>query len=273
MYGTTSLVRWSAALPRDAVDAFGVVVERAAGVDEHQHRRVAAVGGGEVVDRLDRIARPQPVRGGVELAADHHHRRQRRRRVGGEPGGRQVHQFAAVLEPRGGRADGDRHHGALGRDLVRRLHRHHGGLVGLVGQRARGELVPRGLHGGEVAHPQVQRQRRRTAGTAARASRTRRVATTGRRASPRPARRRPTPVTRDPDPQRVRRRVARQPLRGRCTSTPSRTARADASAATGSHTSRQRRLRQPMAASSTTAATTCTVSGSQPCISDRCCWR
>ena len=39
-----------------AVDAFGVVVERAAGVDEDQHRRVAAVRGREVVDRLDRVA-------------------------------------------------------------------------------------------------------------------------------------------------------------------------------------------------------------------------
>ena len=33
-----------------AVDAFGVVVERAAGVDEDEHRRVAAVRGGELVD-------------------------------------------------------------------------------------------------------------------------------------------------------------------------------------------------------------------------------
>ena len=33
------------------VDAFGVVVERASGIDEHQHRRVAAVGGREFVDR------------------------------------------------------------------------------------------------------------------------------------------------------------------------------------------------------------------------------
>ena len=41
------------------------------------------------------------------------------------------------------------------------------------------------------------------------------------------------------------------------------------SAAHGSHTHRQRRLRQPIAAISTTAAMTCTVIGIHPCISER----
>ena len=58
-----------------AVDTFGVVVERAAGVGEDEHRRVAPVRGREVVDRLDGPARPHPVGGSIELAADHHHGR------------------------------------------------------------------------------------------------------------------------------------------------------------------------------------------------------
>ena len=96
-----------------AVDAFGVVVEGAARVDEDEYRRVPGVSGGEVVDGLDRVARPQPVGRRVELTADHHQRRQRRRRVRCEPGRRKVDELAAVLEPRRRRTDGDRHHGAL----------------------------------------------------------------------------------------------------------------------------------------------------------------
>jgi hypothetical protein len=41
------------------------------------------------------------------------------------------------------------------------------------------------------------------------------------------------------------------------------------SAAHGSHTKRQRRFRQPIAAISTRAATTCAVIGIQPCINER----
>ena len=41
--------------------------------------------------------------------------------------------------------------------------------------------------------------------------------------------------------------------------------------ATGSHTSRQRRDRQPIATTSTTAATAHTVGGSHPCNKDRPC--
>ena len=41
------------------------------------------------------------------------------------------------------------------------------GRVGLIGQRSGGQLIPRGLHGGEVADPQVERQRRAEQHTAA----------------------------------------------------------------------------------------------------------
>jgi hypothetical protein len=41
--------------------------------------------------------------------------------------------------------------------------------------------------------------------------------------------------------------------------------------ATGSHTSRHRRDRQPIAKTSTTAATAHTVGGSQPCNNDKPC--
>ena len=51
-----------------AVDTFGVNVERAAGIDEHQHRRAAAMRGGESVGRAHRVARAQPVGGSVELS-------------------------------------------------------------------------------------------------------------------------------------------------------------------------------------------------------------
>src|ERR1700757_1351161 len=71
------------------IDAFGVVVEGSSGVHEHQNRSFALMGGSEVVDGLDRVARTRPVRGGVELPADHHRRRQLRRWVTREPlGGR-----------------------------------------------------------------------------------------------------------------------------------------------------------------------------------------
>ncbi|CFE83036.1 Uncharacterised protein [Mycobacterium tuberculosis] len=87
-----------------SIDAFGVVVERAAGIHEYHDGSIAAVGGRKVVERLHRVTGSRPIGGCVELTADHHHRRQlRRRRVLGtmlsvEPGRRQVHQFAAMLE-------------------------------------------------------------------------------------------------------------------------------------------------------------------------------
>ena len=44
---------------------------------------------------------------------------------------------------------------------------------------------------------------------------------------------------------------------------------APTTSAHGSHTNRQRRVRRPIAASSATAAMTCTVIGIHPCINDR----
>ena len=143
-----------------AVDTFGVVVERASGIDEDQYRRIATVGGRECVGDAHRVAGPDPVGGGVELAADHHDRRQGRWWVGRVPGGWQVDEFAAVLEARCTVADLHGHHRALRGDLVPLLHRRDGHLIRLVGQRACGQLVPCRLDGREVSDPQVQCQRR-----------------------------------------------------------------------------------------------------------------
>src|SRR6476620_11546578 len=96
------------------VDAFGVDAEPTAGVDEHQHRRIAVVQRREVVHCAGRVARAHPVRWRIELRTDHHQHGQPWWRITGEPYRRQVHEFAAVLEFRGCSADGHRHHGAVG---------------------------------------------------------------------------------------------------------------------------------------------------------------
>ena len=57
------------------VHAFGVVVERSGGIDEHQHRGEAVMRGREVVDRGEGAAGAQPIGGRVEGRADHHDRR------------------------------------------------------------------------------------------------------------------------------------------------------------------------------------------------------
>ena len=196
-----------------AVDALGVVVESTTGVDEHQYRCVAVMCGGEIVDRLDRLAGAEPVGGGVEFATDHHHRRQPRRWIGGIPGRREIDQLATVPETRCRVADVDGHHGALRRDLALLLHGGHGDLIGLVRQRSGGQLVPRGCHGGEVADPQIQRER-----GAEQAQRHRRHRDT----TPPPPR--PSPAGHQdrrseagqssPDPQRTWCGVVGEPLRG-----------------------------------------------------------
>ena len=65
-----------------------------------------------------------------------------------------------MLEMR--RVVGDRHRHKAAVLELRAVGRHrvNGGQVRLVGQRTGGELIPRGLHGGEVADPQVEHQSR-----------------------------------------------------------------------------------------------------------------
>ena len=141
--------------------------------------------------------------------------------TGGEPRRRQVDEFAAVLEMRRRRRNRHRHDAALGRQDVLGL----GlaaiavtrGRVGLVGQRAGGQLVPRGLHGREIADPEVERQRR--------AEQTQRHRQ-HRHAAPPPACAAPAQHQhtggqagqRDPPPQLVRCRVIGQTVGWRCTS-------------------------------------------------------
>ena len=140
------------------VDAFGVVVERPTHVDEDEHRRVAAVRCGEVVDGGYRVAGARPVRRGVELAGDHHDHRQLGR-IRGEPRRREIHELGAVFEVRCVVGDGHRNERPV-RGSALAPHRHDAGQIGLVGQRACGQLVPGGLNRREVADPEVQRHPR-----------------------------------------------------------------------------------------------------------------
>ncbi len=195
-----------------SVDAFGVVVERTTGVDEDQHRGVAVMGGGEVVDRLDGLTGAQPVGGSVELAADHHQCRELGWRGAGIPGRREVDELAAVPEARRCIACVDRHHRAFRRHLVQLLQGGDGHLIGLVRQRACGQLVPCGLHGLEVADPHIQRQP-----GAHHAEGDRREGDTtppplGAAPSDHQYRRSETGQP-DPDPQRARGRIVGEPLR------------------------------------------------------------
>ena len=143
-----------------AVHASGVIVERADGVDEDEHRGVAIVRGRELVDGRDGVSGTQPIGCGVELTADHHDRGKCGRWIAGEVGRRQIHPFGAVREPRCVGGDGDRQHRALGRHGIGRQHPGDGGTVGLARKRPASQLTPCGLDGGEVTHPQVQHQRR-----------------------------------------------------------------------------------------------------------------
>ena len=102
---------------------------------------------------------------------------------------------------------------------------------------------------------------------------THRAATNGRRASPRPAPPAATPVSADPDPQRIRGGVVRrQPLGGDVPVRRTPPARPPTSAAHGSHISRQRRLRQPIAAISTTPRRPAPSSAASR-ASAKCVWR
>ena len=103
------------------------------------------------------------------------------------------------------------HHRAFWRNLSLVLHRRHGDRVGLVRQRPGCQLVPCGLHGGEVADPQIQGERG--------AQQAQRQCHHG-DATPPPSSSPPArdedgcrePGEADPDPQRIRRGVIGQSL-------------------------------------------------------------
>ena len=143
-----------------AVDAFGVVVECADGIGEYGHRSVATVFGGKVIERCDCVPGTNPVGGGIELTADHHDGRKHGRRVACEVGRWQVDELGAVGELGLRGRDVHRHQLALGRHRPGGDHLGDGGVVGLAGQGASGQLAPCCRKGGEVAHPQIQHERR-----------------------------------------------------------------------------------------------------------------
>jgi hypothetical protein len=89
------------------IDAFGVVVECAGGIDEDKYRCVASVYRRELVDGLHRPAGAQPVGGAVQLGTDHHHCRYARRWVGGEPCGHAWSVLKPVPEDTLGQPIGD----------------------------------------------------------------------------------------------------------------------------------------------------------------------
>jgi len=101
---------------------------------------------------------PQPVRGSIDFSADHHHYRKLGRRDARKPRRRQIHELTAVPKLRSLRANGDRNHDTLGRHLTPAPHRGQGGAVGLIGQRTRGQLAPRGVHRRDVSDPRVEDQ-------------------------------------------------------------------------------------------------------------------
>ncbi len=101
-YGTTSLVRWSATLPRTPLTHSVSLLNDPPESTNTNTGALPPCALGEVVDDRRGVAGAQPVGRGVELTRDHHHDRQLGRRVGGEPLRRKVDQFRSVLEARGG---------------------------------------------------------------------------------------------------------------------------------------------------------------------------